>query len=197
MVLVPTSAQSSAASCSRSRARPRGGAAAGDPAPARAFVRLDHERLPTRDRRRGDHRHGTRATRTDDARQRRPRTLRPAGHAGGSAAPRNRPQAGLSRFSGLGQHDPPRRYGSSCSDSVVRLRLVDLDRKGSARRPASDNEWEWGHVGWMTSFGVPRRTTGFHQMTCREHSNDSADAFVRVPATPAGGWSAAGRRDQM
>ena len=53
-------------------------------APARAFTRLDHERLPARDRRRGDHRHDPRATRADDARQRRPRTLGPAGQRVGA-----------------------------------------------------------------------------------------------------------------
>ena len=53
-----------------------GGAAAGDPAPARAFVRLDHERLPSRDPCRGDHRHDPCATRADDACQRRPRALK-------------------------------------------------------------------------------------------------------------------------
>jgi hypothetical protein len=98
-MLVPTSAQASAPSCSRGRARPLGGAAAGDPAPARAFIRLDHQCLPTRDRCRGDHRHDPCAARADDARQRRARALRPgpAEQAGGSAARRNRPPAALTQ----------------------------------------------------------------------------------------------------
>jgi len=71
------------------------GAAAGDPAAARAFLRLDHERVSTGDRCRGDHRHDPCAARADDARQRWARALRPgrAGQAGGSAARRNRPLA--------------------------------------------------------------------------------------------------------
>ena len=95
MMIVPTSAQSSAPSRSRGRARPEGGAAAGDPAPARAFVRLDHERVSTRDRCRGDHRHDPCAARTDDARQRRSRALKAGGaeQTGGRAARRNRPPA--------------------------------------------------------------------------------------------------------
>jgi hypothetical protein len=76
MMIVPTSAQSSAQARACCRARTRRRAAAGHPAAARAFVRLDHERLPARDRRRGDHRHDSRAASADDARQRRPRTLR-------------------------------------------------------------------------------------------------------------------------
>jgi hypothetical protein len=92
MVVVPMSRQPPAPSCSRSRARPGGAAAAGEPAPVRAFVRLDPECLPARDRCRGDHRHDPCAARPDDARQRRPRALRPgpAGQADGSAARRNR-----------------------------------------------------------------------------------------------------------
>jgi integrase len=44
------SGAASAPPCSRCRARPRGGAAAGHPTPARAYVRLDHQRLSARDR---------------------------------------------------------------------------------------------------------------------------------------------------
>ena len=57
---------------------PVGGPAAGHPASARAFVRLDHERLLAGDRCRGDHRHDPQRARADDARQRRPRALNPS-----------------------------------------------------------------------------------------------------------------------
>ena len=58
-------------------------------------IRLDHQCLPTRDRRRRDHRHDPCPARADDARQRRPLALRPgpAEQAGVSAARRNRPPA--------------------------------------------------------------------------------------------------------
>ena len=117
----------------RGRARAGGGAAAGDPAPARAFVRLDHECLPARDRRRGDHRHDPRATRADDARQRRPRTLRRAGQAGGSAARRNRPPAPhrRGRVARLRQHDPPRRRSRGCSQAAGPSRPLELDQLSS------------------------------------------------------------------
>ena len=115
-----------APTCARGGARQGRGATAGHPTAARAFVRLDHERLPARDRRRGDHRHDPRATRADDARQRRPRTLRPAGQAGGSAAPRNRPPAPTQPLLGIAAARP---------SSPAWLELLRCDRVDRAAGP--------------------------------------------------------------
>jgi hypothetical protein len=132
MVLVPMSAQPSAPSCSRGRARPGGGAAAGDPAAARAFIRLDHERVSTRDRCRGDHRHDPCAARTDGARQRRPRALRPgrAAHTGGSAhmaQPPAGPRQDSAASPDCGSKLPPRRRRRCCSGAADSSRLLQLD----------------------------------------------------------------------
>ena len=122
-MLVPTSAQASAPPRSRGRARSGGGAAAGDPAAARAFIRLDHERVSTRNRRRGGHRHDPCAARADDARQRRPRPLRPgrAEQTGGSAARRTRPPAPLTQpLLEIAAATPCRRHGRWCSNASAR-----------------------------------------------------------------------------
>jgi hypothetical protein len=67
---------SSAEACACCRARTRRRAAACHPTAARTFVRVHNQRVSAGDRRRGDHRHDPRAASADDARQRRPRTLR-------------------------------------------------------------------------------------------------------------------------
>jgi hypothetical protein len=125
MVLVPTSAQSSAEARACCRARTRRRAAAGHPAAARAFVRLDHERLPARARRRGDHRHDPRAASADDARQRRPRTLmrgpsadRVRGGPRGSSPAGARLRAAPLRE--CGQRPRPRACGRCCSGARTR-----------------------------------------------------------------------------
>jgi len=71
------------------RAAARGDPAAADPAPTRALAPVNHRHLPPGHRHRGDHRHGPRTARPDDARQRRPRFVgRTAGAQPRSRTPR-------------------------------------------------------------------------------------------------------------
>ena len=64
-----------AAPRARRRAHARGDRAAADPTPARPLAPVNDRHLPRGDQQRGDHLDRPRQTRTDDARQRRPRPV--------------------------------------------------------------------------------------------------------------------------
>ena len=132
-MLVPTSAQASAPSCSRGRDVARRDARCRDPATARAFIRLDHQCLPTRDRRRRDHRHDPCPARADDARQRRPLALRPPSRTGRRERCTAQPPAGraLTRPLSRLRQQAPRRRRVCCSEAGVSPGLLDLDQSNT------------------------------------------------------------------
>jgi hypothetical protein len=76
------------------------------------------------------------APRADDPHQRRPRTLRPAGHAGGSAAPRNRPPAPTQPLLGIAAARPssPAWLELLKRESAGRIADASASRRSSTER---------------------------------------------------------------
>jgi hypothetical protein len=118
----------SAEACACCRARTRRRAAAGHPTTARAFVRLHNQRVSAGDRRRRDYRHDPRAASADDARQRRPRTLRrgPSEDRVGGGPRGSSPAGALGRCSSsrMRQRPRPRACGRCCPDAAAPSRLL-------------------------------------------------------------------------